>query len=346
MGEEIRRLRILVTGGQGFLGGNLVRALVGLGFSNVAATARRKAPELEGLGIEVVGCDLCDREQVLAATGNRDIVFHTAAKAGVWGSEDSYYDINVKATEYLLEGAEQGGATHFIHTSTPSVTFQGGDSLKKDESAPYGKAPLNAYCKTKIDSERMVLDEKRGLQCLALRPHLIYGPGDPHLLPRVFEAARSGRLVRVGDGLNKVDVTHIRDAVGSQLYALTKLTQPEAWGEAYFITSGIPIRLWSWLAHILQWNSLPGVRKSLSLKRASQLGALLERVYDRLGKTNEPPLTEFSALQLGCHHTFSIEKARHKLGYIPTVHPYADFDEQFHRGLDDWTCFRSLFSDS
>ena len=201
-----------MTGGQGFLGGSLVQALVSLGFTNVAATARRAAPELEELRIEVVPCDLCNREQTLSATANRDIVFHTAAKAGVWGSESSYYDINVTATRFLLDGAKQGGVTHFVHTSSPSVTFQGKDSLDETESAPYGHKPYNAYCKTKIESEKLVLQEPGSLKTLALRPHLIYGPGVPHLLPRVFEAAESGRLVRVGSGLNLVDVTHIKDA--------------------------------------------------------------------------------------------------------------------------------------
>lgn len=342
MGKKTRSLRILVTGGQGFLGGHLVRALVALGFQNVAATARREAPQLESLGIEVVRADLCDPAQAEEATRDRDIVFHTAAKAGVWGSYDSYHKINVEATRSLLEGAAKHGVQYFVHTSSPSVTFQGESSRNKTESkASYGKRPLNPYCATKIESERMALERDWGMKVMAQRPHLIYGPGDPHLLPRVYQAAQAGRLVRVGDGTNQVDVTHVQDAVASQLCALTKLEDPEAWGQAYFITSGHPIRLWSWLAHLLHWRGQSGVKKSVSLSSAYRLGGLLEKVYSRL-QSGEPPLTRFSALQLGCTHTYSIEKARRILGYAPRVHPYDSFEAQFERDVD-WTCYSSLF---
>ena len=346
MGEKTRSLSalerpLLVTGGQGFLGSNLVRALVALGFKNVAATVRREAPELEALGVEVVHADLTDREQVRAATAGRRVIFHTAAKAGVWGDYDSYFQINVEATRHLLEGAADNGASHFIHTSSPSVTFQGQPSEHKTEEADYGRHPLNPYCATKIESERLVLEGDWGMRVMALRPHLIYGPGDPHLLPRVYEAARSGRLARVGDGMNQVDVTHIIDAVGSQLCALAKLDEESAWGGAYFITSGHPIRLWSWIAHLLHWQKLPPVKKSVPVKLGYWLGALLERIYSRIEK-GEPPLTRFSALQLGLTHTYSIEKAHRRLGYAPRVHPYAPFEEQFEKEAD-WACFKALF---
>jgi nucleoside-diphosphate-sugar epimerase len=332
---------ILVTGGQGFLGSNLVKALVALGFQNVAATVRREAPELEALGVEVVHCDLTNRQQVKAAMAGRRVVFHTAAKAGVWGDFDSYFQINVEATRHLLEAAAENGVSHFIHTSSPSVTFQGKPSEKETEEAAYGHQPLNAYCATKIESERLVLESDWGMRVMALRPHLIYGPGDPHLLPRVFEAARCGRLARVGGGLNQVDVTHIIDAVGSQLCALSRVEDDAAWGEAYFITSGHPIRLWSWIAHLLQWQHLPPVKRSVPVKLGYWVGALLEQIYSRIS-SGEPPLTRFSALQLGLTHTYSIEKARRRLGYAPRVHPYAPFEEQFEREAD-WACFKALF---
>ena len=342
MGEKTRDLRILVTGGQGFLGGALVRALVSLGFSRVAATARRAAPELEELGVELVAADLSDDAQARAATQDRDVVFHTAAKAGVWGDFADYYNINVKATHSLLQGCKEHKVPYFIHTSSPSVTFQGGPSENETEDADYGHQPLNNYCRTKIESERDVLQTNGETRTLALRPHLIYGPGDPHLIPRVFEAAEKGRLVRVGDGLNRVDVTHVKDAVASQLCALARRDRPEIWGEAYFITSGVPIRLWSWLAHLLQWKGLPGASRSLSLGKAVLLGKGMERLYAALGKRDEPPITHFSALQLGCHHTYSIEKARRLLGYEPTVNPYHPFEQQFQM-IDDWACFEPLF---
>lgn len=342
MGQEARTLRILVTGGQGFLGSALVRALSSLGFAKLAATCRRAAPELERLGVEVIRCDLSDPEQAHQATQGRDVIFHTAAKAGVWGDFKDYDKINAQATRYLLEGAAQHEVRYFIHTSSPSVTFQGRCSSLETEEAPYGRNPLNAYCQTKIEAEKLVLQEDYGLRALALRPHLIYGPGDPHLLPRVFQAARDGRLLRIGDGSNQVDVTHLSDAVAAQLLCLAHRDQEEIWGQAYFITSGVPIRLWSWLAHLLQWKRLPPVRRSLSLGKAVKVGRFLEMLYGKLKKLEEPPLTEFSALQLGCTHTYSIEKARRLLDYSPVVDPFAPFEQQFEEE-EDWTRFKDLF---
>ena len=343
MGQRTRQLRILVTGGQGFLGQSLVKALLELGFENVAATVRREAPEFEDSGVEVVRVDLTKKKATLAATVNRDVIFHTAAKAGVWGDESLYRAVNVDATEFLLEGARKNGVSYFIHTSSPSVTFQGRPSLDENENAPYGFSPFNAYCATKIESEKAVLAGHGRLKCLALRPHLIYGPGDPHLLPRVFEAARSGRLVRIGNGLNQVDITHVDDAVAAHLCALFQRELSDIWGRAYFITSGVPVRLWSWLSHVLSWKKLPRVKRSLSLRRALVIGRWLEKGFRVLGKSSEPPLTEFSALQLGCDHTYSIESARRLLGYRPTTNPYQDFDTQLGPRLREWSQFTQLY---
>lgn len=324
-------LRILVTGGQGFLGNALARALVKAGYTSVCATARRAEPGLEKLGVRVLHADLRDREAALSVTRGQDLIFHTAAKAGVWGAFSEYHAINTLATNYLLEGARENGVGYFVHTSSPSVTFQGHSEIDADESAPYSAKPLNSYCFTKIQSERSVLtaNQEQGLRTLALRPHLIYGPGDPHLLPRVFEAASKGRLVRVGDGLNRVDVTHISDCVAAHMAVLDRLDQPEIWGKPYFVTSGRPILLWEWLGEILAWKGLPPVGRAVGQRTAVRLGGLLELVYRLLRLRGEPRLTRFSALQLGCSHTYSIERAKRLLGYTPEVDPYSPFDIQF-----------------
>lgn len=332
MGQKAPALKILISGGQGFLGAALTRALVERGGHDLLVTARRPAPELEALGVTVARVDLRDREAVLPLAQGVDLIFHTAAKAGIWGAYDDYHGANVLATEHLLEAARRHGVPYFVHTSSPSVTFAGRSEVDVDETAPYSSAPLNPYCLTKILSEKAVLTAhgQDGLETLALRPHLIYGPGDPHLLPRVFEAAasRSG-LIRVGDGLNRVDVTHISDAVGAHLAALDRRHDPEIWGRPYFITSGRPVLLWEWLEQLLAWKSLPGVRRSLGLRQAVLLGTGLQWLYRLLRLSGEPRLTRFSALQLGCSHTYSIAQARQRLGYIPAVDPFSPFEEQF-----------------
>lgn len=323
-------MKILVTGGQGFLGGALVRALCRLGKYEVTATARRSAPELLELGAKVLPVDLRDREAAMQATAGQDLIFHTAARAGVWGSFDDYFAINVAATGHLLEGARQNGVSHFVYTSSPSVTFAGHSEVDVDETAAYSKAPLNAYCMTKIQAERAVLAlNSPRMQTMALRPHLIYGPGDPHLLPRVFAAAQKRRLIRVGDGTNRVDITHIDDAVAAHLAVLERLESEEAWGRPYFITSGQPILLWDWLSQVLAWHGLPPIRRSVSLPVAAAIASTLEFVYRLLRLKGEPRMTKFSALQLGCCHTYNIEAARRLLGYQPKVAPYDPFDRQF-----------------
>lgn len=330
MGKEAGQLSqpILVTGGQGFVGGALVRELVRSGYTNVAATVRREAPELSKLPVDVLWADLTKEEDVRRVVKDRQLIFHTAARAGVWGDEESYRAINVGATMHLLCAASQAGCRYFVHTSSPSVTFKGYSTLGEDESSSYSAEPLNAYTRTKIAAEKAVL-AWGDMKTLALRPHLIYGPGDPHLLPRVFEASKLGQLARIGAGDNLVDVTHIKDVVAAHVAVLDRLDRDEIWGKAYFITSGKPVNLWGWLAQVLHWKGLPPVRKSLSLPLAVRLGRTLERVHRTLGLKKEPRLTEFSALQLGCHHTYSIERARKLLGYDPKVDPYSPFDEQF-----------------
>lgn len=322
-------MKILVTGGQGFLGGALTRALCRLGGHEVTATARRAAPDLVALGARILPVDLRDREAAIAATAGQDLIFHTAARAGIWGRFDDYFAINVAATGHLLEGARQNGVSHFVYTSSPSVTFPGHSEVDVDESAPYSKAPLNAYCTTKIQAERAVLAlDSPSMRTMALRPHLIYGPGDPHLLPRVFEAAAKRRLIRVGDGTNRVDVTHVSDAVAAHLAVLEHLEDGQAWGRPYFITSGKPILLWDWLAEVIAWKGLPPVRRSIPLRLAAGLGSTLEFVHRLLRLRGEPRMTRFSALQLGCAHTYNIDAARTLLGYQPLMDPYAPFAQQ------------------
>lgn len=324
-------MRILITGGQGFLGGALARSLVKDGKHQVTVTARRAAPELESIGIKVLHGDLRDAETAAMVTEDQDLIFHTAAKAGVWGSYSDYHAINVKATSDLLKGAQANGVPYFVYTSTPSVTFSGHSQIELDESTPYSKKPLNAYCKTKILAERDVLaaHNDKETRTLALRPHLIYGPNDPHLTPRLFKAAAAKRLFQIGDGNNRVDVTHIKDAVLAHLCVLDRLETEEIWGNAYFITSGKPILMWHWFQELLAWKGLPPVKHRLKVKTGVVIASALELLYRLLRIRSEPLLTRFTALQLGSTHTYSIEKATGLLGYQPTVDPYDNFDKQF-----------------
>jgi nucleoside-diphosphate-sugar epimerase len=209
----------LVTGGTGFLGRHLVERLLAQG-RRVAVLGRTPAPDLEARGVRFIRASLDDPAAVTAACENIETIFHVAAKVGVWGRYDDFFRINVLGTRALLEGARRHSVKNFIHTSTPSVVYNGRDLANADESLPLTTACPSPYPLTKAIAEREVLAANSGsLRTVALRPHLIWGVGDPHLVPRILERARAGRLRIVGQGTNRVDMVHVENAVDAHLLA-------------------------------------------------------------------------------------------------------------------------------
>ena len=250
-----------------------------------------------------------------------DVVFHVAAIAGLWGRRRLFWEINVTGTRNVINACRAARVKKLVFTSSPSVVFGEEELCGVDESQPYPDRYLAAYPQTKAEAEQMVLVANApDLATVALRPHLIWGPGDPHLLPRVIARARAGRLVQVGDGENLVDVTYIDNAAAAHLNAADSLSpgSPCA-GRAYFISQGEPVRLWPWLNDILEAVSAPRVTKSISYRTARRLGGILEATYRLLGIRREPRLTRFLAAQLAHSHYFDITAARRDLGYRPVV---------------------------
>jgi Nucleoside-diphosphate-sugar epimerases len=203
------------------------------------------------------------------------------------------------------------------------VVFNKEDLLGVDESTPYAEDFLNAYSKTKTLAEKLVLEENNGetfLTC-ALRPHLIWGPGDPHLFPRVIQKAKEGKLRRVGDGENLVDVIFVENAALGHVLAFEKLTpRSHLRGKAYFLGQERPVRLWGFINDVLGRLKISPVTKSISLSQAYKLGWFFEKLF-RLGgiKKPDPPMTRFVALNLGKSHYFSHKKAEEDFGYVPKV---------------------------
>jgi nucleoside-diphosphate-sugar epimerase len=213
----------LVTGGTGFLGRKLVERLLAEG-RTVAVLGRTPAPDLEARGVRFIRASLGDSAAVAAACENSETIFHLAAKVGVWGRYEDFFRINVLGTRALLEGARRHGVKNFIHTSTPSVVYNGRDLANADESLPLATACPSPYPLTKAIAEREVLAaHSPTLRTVALRPHLIWGVGDPHLVPRLLARARAGRLRIVGQGTNRVDMVHVENAVDAHLLAETSL---------------------------------------------------------------------------------------------------------------------------
>ncbi len=326
-------MKTLVTGGGGFLGRYIVKKLLERGWE-VAILGRSPQPDLEDQGVKLFQGDLEDVNLVEVACKGRDAVFHVAAKAGIWGDLKSFYQPNIVGTHNVISACQRHGVGRLVYTSTPSVVFNRQSFQNADETLPYGRNWLCHYAQTKSMAEKEVLfsHQSNGLRTTALRPHLIWGVGDPHLLPRVIERAKSGRLRIVGDGKNLVDITHVENAAEAHLLALDALEKGAAGGKAYFISQGEPVRLWEWINELLRGLSIPLGTKKISLKKAYAVGACLEGFYKTLNLKEEPPMTRFLALELAKDHYFNISAARRDLGYEPKVSTrqgMADFLQYF-----------------
>jgi nucleoside-diphosphate-sugar epimerase len=313
-------MRALVTGGGGFLGGAILRLLKDRGDS-VRSVARGHYAALDGLGVEHVRGDLAEPGVADRAVEGCDVVFHVAAKAGVWGPWREYHRANVVATRNVVAACRSHGVRRLVFTSSPSVVFDGRDMEGADESAPYPGHYDAAYPATKAEAERHVLAATGAdLATVALRPHLIWGPGDNHLVPRIIARARSGRLRRVGRRNPLVDSTYIDNAAHAHLLAADRLEpgSPVA-GKAYFLSQGEPWPLWDLVNRILQAAHMPPVDRVIPLMAARVAGAAFEGLYRLFRPSAEPPMTRFLARELSTAHWFDIGAARRDLGYEPRV---------------------------
>ncbi|MFH2219903.1 MAG: NAD-dependent epimerase/dehydratase family protein [Pseudomonadota bacterium] len=322
--------KVLVTGGGGFLGGAIVRLLGEMGDA-VRSFSRSLYDKLDALGVEQLQGDIRDRLGVEKACAGVDLVFHVAAKPGVWGNYEDYYRTNVIGTRNVIAGCRLHHVHRLVYTSSPSVVFDGTDMEGVDESVPYPDKYHAHYPKTKAMAEQHVVEAaSRDLRTIVLRPHLIWGPGDNHLVPRIIERAK--RLKRVGDGENLVDTVYIENAAHAHILAADSLNiNPELSGNIYFISQGEPVPLWDMVNDILKAGGLPPVKRSISRKTARIIGAMLEFVYGALKLKGEPQMTRFLADELATAHWFDISAARRDLGYAPLVST-----EEGLRRLEAW----------
>lgn len=311
-------MKVLVTGGGGFLGRYVVEQSLARG-DEVTVLARGDYPELVSQGVRLIRADLCDAAAVKQACEGQQVVHHVAARAGFWGPYEDYYRPNVLGTETVIQACREQGVEKLVYTSSPSVVFGDANQAGVDESVPYPSHYENPYSATKALAEQKVLAAHGdGLLTLALRPHLIFGPRDRHLLPRIIQRAQAGKLVQVGDGDNQVDFCYVEDAARAQLLAADAL-QPGLGGRAYFITQGEPVRLWPWINQLLTALGIAPVRRQVPLGVARALGGGLEFIHRTFKLAGEPRLTRFLASELARDHYFDISAARRDLGYVPTL---------------------------
>ncbi len=313
-------MNALVTGGGGFLGGAIVRRLRARGDA-VRSLSRGRYPHLDALGVTQFQGDVADAAAVETAAAGCDAVFHVAAKAGVGGRYAEYHRANVTGTENVLAACRRHGVRRLVYTSSPSVVFNGRDMAGVNESAPYPAHYDAHYPRTKALAEQLVLGANGpDLATVSLRPHLIWGPGDNHLIPRIVARARAGRLRRVGTASKLIDSTYIDNAADAHLLAADRLVpgSPVA-GKAYFLSQGEPVPLWDLVNRILAAAGLPPVTRSVPSAVAYAAGCALEAAYAVLRLRGEPPLTRFLARELSTAHWFDLSAARRDLGYEPGV---------------------------
>jgi nucleoside-diphosphate-sugar epimerase len=309
-------VRCLVTGGGGFLGSRIVELLLDAGHE-VHFLARNAYPEVEARGAIGHRADLRDVAALAPILAGVETVFHVAAKAGYWGDLAEFRAINVDGTKNLLAAAQAAGVARFVYTSTPSVIGYGHDVGGIGE-APYATAFESHYAATKAEAEQLVLAANRpGFATVALRPHLIIGPGDNNLLPRVVERARTGKLLRIGSGQNKVDITYVDNAAWAHLDAAAALiddTAPCA-GKAYFISNDEPVALWPWIDRFLGQVGVAPVRRGMSFGLALALGGVVEWVWRTFRMRGEPRMTRFLASALAREHWYDMGPAKRDFGY-------------------------------
>jgi nucleoside-diphosphate-sugar epimerase len=315
-------MNVLVTGGGGFLGSHLACRLHEMGH-RVSVLGRRRYPNLPE-GIVQHQADLRDPKAVSLACREQDSVFHAGALPGIWGTQKDFHETNVDGTRHVIDGCFEHKVRKLVFTSSPSVIYNQTDMKNVDESAPYPSHYLSDYPKTKALAEQEVIaaNGQQDLVTVSLRPHLIWGPGDPHLVPRIIERAKKGQLVRVGEGANRVDIIYIDNAVEGHIRAWEALEpgSPVA-GQCYFLSDGEPVVLWDWINQLLASLGIEPVAKSISYGMAKNLGWVLEGIYRVFGLAGEPRMTRFLAGQLATSHYFDISRARKDFNYEVRVSP-------------------------
>ena len=311
-------MKALVTGGGGFLGRYIVEQLMARG-DEVAIFTRGAYPELESIGVRVIRGDLQNAEAVHAACQGMDCVFHIAAKAGHWGKWDDYYGVNVTGTANVIEGCRKQRVPKLVNCSSPSVIFDNDAHEGVDETHPYPKRYESPYPHTKALAEQLVTEANcADLLTVSLRPHLIIGPRDNHLLPSLLASAKAKQLPVIGEGTNKVDLTYVEDAACAFLLAADRLMPGSlVAGSKYFISQDEPVVLWPWVQNLLKRLDYPLPSLHLSLPLARFLGGGLETIYKTLALKGEPRFTRFLASELALSHWYDISRAKDELGYRP-----------------------------
>lgn len=311
--------RVLVTGGGGFLGSAICRQLAAQGYE-VLAFQRRHAGHLEAVGVRSIQGDISDLSGIRAASRSCDAVIHTAGKAGVWGKPEDYRRINVEGTANAIRACREAAVPLFVHTSSPSVVHTGDDIEGTDESLPIADHFRAPYPESKSLAEKIVIASNRdGLKTVALRPHLIWGPGDPHILPRLATKVRRGRILLPGPD-KIIDTIFVENAAQAHVMALQELADlGRCAGKAYFVTNNEPLPQREIISRLLAAVGIEVQVIAVPLRLARAAGTLCELAWKALSLETEPPVTRFAIDQLATAHWFDTRAAERDFGYRPSI---------------------------
>ena len=302
------------------MGMALIKRLIAEGHK-VTSFSRREYPLHWALGISSIQADIRDQEALDKAFKNRDVVYHLAAKVGIWGKYEDYYSTNVTGTFNVIKACRKQGVSRIIFTSSSSVVFDGSDLDGIDESYPYPEKHGSHYASTKAMAERLIMEaNSKELKTISLRPHLVWGPYDAHLVPGVLKRAGSGKLRRIGDKEHFIDTTYIDNMTDALLLAAEALDSiPVAAGKALFITNGEPARVWDFVNSIIQIAGHEPVQKKIPERVAMTAAGIAEWFHKVFKIKTEPFMTRFAIKEMCTNHWFDISAARKILGYNPRV---------------------------
>jgi len=312
-------MTILVTGGGGFLGQAIVQRLLARG-DKVRVLNRSDYPELKALGVDCRKGDIADAISVRDAAAGCDAIVHVAAKAGPGLYAPDFESANVTGTQNVLAACRELGIGILVYTSSPSVVHGGGDIENGDESLPYPTRFHAPYPETKARAERLVLAANGPeLKTCALRPHLIWGPGDNQLLPRLIEKNRAGRL-RLPSVNKLIDTVFIDNAAEAHVLALDNLAgSATAAGKPYFISNGEPLPAGEIISRMLSAVGETPRIKTISPGLAMAVATLVEGFWRLTGRRSDPPLSRFVVEHLSTAHWYDLSAAQRDLGYVPQV---------------------------
>lgn len=311
-GKAVRQ-RILVTGATSMIGRAVVERFIARG--DDVSTLQRSPSDL---GVHEFNGSVIDAKVVDEAVAGQDTIIHLAAKVDLVGDWEDFVSINVEGTSTVLAAAREAGVKRFVYVSSPSVAH-GGESIVGEGAAPADPDTTRGnYATSKAMAEQIALAASSDdMSVVAIRPHLVIGPGDTQLVERILDRARQGRLPLIGSGLALIDTTWVDNAADALIAAGDRAD--DLGGRAFVVSNGEPRTVHELFARITTAAGIDWSDRSVPKAVAVAGGRLVEQVWDRTHREDDPPMTAFGAEQLSTAHWFDQRETRDALGWAPTV---------------------------